>query len=358
MKAHETYCEKYYVCVNNVWAVLSSCAPGTHFDPVNDQCDFIANLNRQDCISTPVDNECVDGEYFEGPFCEEYYKCVNGKKVLLECPYFRKFDIETHECKIRNQVSCSCVTKYPDACSDGDLLKDDLKCSQFKHCVLGEWVKKHCGTSYYDHDLGHCNLKENVLPKRPECANSDDTHDSDAIEASDCTYGSGDISDADKFPTIAQFNTFNDDKISHVRFVVHQFTPRFDCTQDWFAAPHPFECDRYIQCRTGGTNAWDKDEIIGCPPGQRFHASQWGGQCLDSEPCNAYCGDERKRHVPFSFLEVIDSCCSCPNEDTLVNIEDMDDHDGDQFTWCHKGKETRVYCCEGLVINPILKRCE
>jgi hypothetical protein len=170
-----------------------------------------------------------------------------------------KFDSD-HFCKIRNFVTRACDTKYPNACSDGDLKKDPFKCAQFYECALGGWVKKHCGTSYYDEELGYCNSRAEVISKRPECATCDNTIDTDALEAEDATHEAGTITNDQKYPDLSVFKTFGESQKDHVRFVKHHLVAS-DCSSAWEPSPHPFECHKYLNCQGADIS------IAPCPVG-------------------------------------------------------------------------------------------
>jgi hypothetical protein len=296
-------------------------------------------------------------------FCENYYECYNNVWVLHECEYKQKFDSD-HFCKTRNFVQRACETKYPNACSDGDLKKDLHKCPQFYKCVLGDWVKNHCGTSYYDEELGHCNSKAAVLLKRPECATCDETIDSDAFEAEDATHDAGTVSNAEKYPELSVFKTFSESQKDHVRFVQHKLVAS-DCSSAWEPSPHPFECHKYLNCQGADIG------VAACPTGFTWKKNTdyygkpiWGGYCEVGAPCVGYCGDPTNKHIPFSFMEEatrIPPCseaCTCVTDDAIVSTFDADDYDGDQFTYCVNHIEYRVYCCEGTVLNPVTRRCD
>jgi hypothetical protein len=267
-----------------------------------------------------------------------------------------KFDDVEKICKIRNCVTRPCVSLFPDACSHGDKMKDSLKCSQYQDCVNGDWVKTHCGTSYYDDVLGHCNTKEAVRALREECINSDDTHDADAMEAPDATSDTNQISDADKVPDLARFSAFPAEKKALVKFVIHHYVDtRLDCTNYpiWFQAPHPFDCMKYTYCRDG--SQWGEDTLEECPSGTSFQPGQWGGNCMLGLQCSGYCADPTMNPTPYSVGEINNPANTCAVEGALLGILNST---WDKFIFCHGGKEVIAYCCKGLHFNPYTNKCE
>jgi hypothetical protein len=358
--AHETTCEQYYICVHGDWSVLSTCALGSYYNPDTQACESNDNFGRTDCTlahTTPTTHECYYGEVrAHESTCEQYYTCNNGVKVLQLCPNKMKFDDVEKICKIRNCVTRPCVSLFPDACSHGDKMKDALKCSQYQDCVNGDWVKTHCGTSYYDDALGHCNTKETVIAQRPECVTTDESHDADAVEAPDATYVSTQISDADRFPDLARFTAFPAEKKALVKFVTHHFADsRFGCSNypTWFLAPHPFDCRKYTYCKDG--SQWGVDTLEECPSGTSFQAGQWGGNCMTGLPCSGYCSDHTMNPTPYSIGEINNPAGSCAVEGAVLSYLNAE---WNKVTLCHGGKDVIVYCCRGLEFNLATQKCE
>ncbi|ODN00760.1 putative chitinase 3 [Orchesella cincta] len=123
-------CSLYYMCVEG-FPVLSKCAEGTLFDPINHQCDLEANVNCSSNanrtiaqgydfptshleIDSPLNsqNECPTGVTRalipSTNSCSEYMVCFDGSNLgTLECKAGLHFDFTSQSCIPQSLSMCN-----------------------------------------------------------------------------------------------------------------------------------------------------------------------------------------------------------------------------------------------------------
>ncbi|XP_068622125.1 uncharacterized protein [Battus philenor] len=114
---HETDCAKFYYCVHGK-KVERSCAPGTHFNPVIQVCDWPENVqcagsdggsNRPPDI---LDNGCPSDFDIHKLLphennCSKFYYCVFGEKVERDCPENTHFNPNLQVCDWPENAGCA-----------------------------------------------------------------------------------------------------------------------------------------------------------------------------------------------------------------------------------------------------------
>ncbi|XP_058065618.1 probable chitinase 10 [Anopheles bellator] len=106
-------CSKYFYCYNGKFHP-HSCAPGLHWDPLNNWCTTIAESKCQNFTPYTEVNEptlvpkkvhCQDdlARWVKHPKSERhYYLCYKGKSLLKRCDDGLVWDAATHSCNFHN----------------------------------------------------------------------------------------------------------------------------------------------------------------------------------------------------------------------------------------------------------------
>lgn len=108
-------CNRYYICHNHQTIGLN-CAPGKHFDPINNWCDIPENANCEVAVGPdpetppPIDTiQCPDDGFYYRPHpttCEYYFLCANGESTMMQCAPGLKFDTKTDRCTLADDATC------------------------------------------------------------------------------------------------------------------------------------------------------------------------------------------------------------------------------------------------------------
>ncbi|XP_059608260.1 protein obstructor-E-like [Phlebotomus argentipes] len=119
--ADTTHCEKYYICANGI-PYQHHCAPGVHWDYINNQCDFPGNAfcyekgdnNVEDVpdFEEPDEDEplpdCTgDQKFFPYPEdCSKYYICIGGSPFIMSCPSNYHWNAPRFQCDLPQSATC------------------------------------------------------------------------------------------------------------------------------------------------------------------------------------------------------------------------------------------------------------
>jgi len=122
--AHQTDCDKYYLC-NNGTATLFSCQEGLYYDidlKVCNFAEFVDCTGRVTPAPTTTTTQAptqppVTGDYeFECPsaggafphdiYCEKYFICVNNEATEKTCPEGQLYDLKYDGCNFAELVYC------------------------------------------------------------------------------------------------------------------------------------------------------------------------------------------------------------------------------------------------------------
>ncbi|XP_058122242.1 probable chitinase 10 [Anopheles ziemanni] len=107
-------CRLHFLCVGNT-TIVRLCAPGTVFDGENGWCipDDAENpcqRVRPPAPPTSVIDQCrADSELKKIPhpqLCDVYYRCLNGRLFVRQCPPGLLFDNDRAQCNLAENVSC------------------------------------------------------------------------------------------------------------------------------------------------------------------------------------------------------------------------------------------------------------
>ncbi|XP_050067354.1 uncharacterized protein LOC126556174 [Anopheles maculipalpis] len=107
-------CQRYYICIGNV-TVERFCAPGTIFEAANEWCivDDVENPCEPDRLPPPpeaVIEQCTEenelNKIAHPTLCDVYYRCLNGRLWIRQCPTGLFFDPERSQCNLPDFVSC------------------------------------------------------------------------------------------------------------------------------------------------------------------------------------------------------------------------------------------------------------
>ncbi|XP_050462451.1 uncharacterized protein LOC126857261 [Cataglyphis hispanica] len=162
---HKTDSSLYYLCVNGK-KILKHCPAGLHFNVTLQMCDYPTkthgdltskflttakfltahSVNLRDCPpagSTEkilLPHECK---------CDQYYECVNERKVLRYCEDGLHFDHNKNTCSHPNDAEC------PNVClcvTEKTLLPHECNCEQYYECVEGKQALRTClNNQYFDY---------------------------------------------------------------------------------------------------------------------------------------------------------------------------------------------------------------
>ncbi|XP_058117776.1 probable chitinase 10 [Anopheles ziemanni] len=106
-------CSKYYYCYNGKFHP-HSCAPGLHWDPVNNWCTTIAEskcmnftpyteVNEPTLVPKKVSCKDDQARWVKHPKSERhYYLCYKGKSMLKRCDDSLVWDEATHSCNFQH----------------------------------------------------------------------------------------------------------------------------------------------------------------------------------------------------------------------------------------------------------------
>uniref|UniRef100_A0A182NDG7 Chitin-binding type-2 domain-containing protein n=1 Tax=Anopheles dirus TaxID=7168 RepID=A0A182NDG7_9DIPT len=111
-------CKKYFICVGNM-TVERLCAPGTVYDPVNGWCviDDVENPCERERPPPPPESVVVqcaeESELKKIPHpteCDVYYRCLNGRLWVRQCPAGLLFDSVREQCNLAEIVPLTIIT--------------------------------------------------------------------------------------------------------------------------------------------------------------------------------------------------------------------------------------------------------
>ncbi|XP_032682919.1 uncharacterized protein LOC116849660 [Odontomachus brunneus] len=113
----------------------------------------------------PPDNECRwsnDGLLLPHECkCDKYYECVEGNRILRECPHGLYFSKKYQGC-VKFEDS-DCKKKPPYKCTrDGELIPHECDCSKYYKCRENDWVLRECKNGLH------------FSPKRRKCEDKDE----------------------------------------------------------------------------------------------------------------------------------------------------------------------------------------
>ncbi|CRL07566.1 CLUMA_CG020531, isoform A [Clunio marinus] len=106
-------CDEYYICMNGR-PVLLQCAPGQHWNIQENSCDDPA---RAGCAPVPPPNQlpnCPPGvtRYLPHPTnCNWFIYCNNGNRSVQQCRPLQHFDINLERCLVKTIARCITNTR-------------------------------------------------------------------------------------------------------------------------------------------------------------------------------------------------------------------------------------------------------
>ncbi|CAH2988070.1 unnamed protein product [Chilo suppressalis] len=288
-------CSKFYIC-NFGQKVERDCAPGTHFNPALEVCDWPENAG---CESGGDDNDNGDGDNGNGDNgngtlpngcpadfsvhqllpsedCSKFYYCNFGEKVESSCPQGTHFNAKLQVCDWPENAGCESGGDsndngngdngngdngngtLPNGCpADFSVhqLLPSKDCSKFYYCNFGEKVESSCpqGT-HFNAKLQVCDWPENAG------CESNDNGDGDNGDGDngDGENGNGDNGDGDNGDGENGDGGDNGGTLPNgcpADFSVHQLLPSKDCS-------------KFYYCNYG-----EKVESS-CPQGTHFNAKE------------------------------------------------------------------------------------
>ncbi|XP_043486985.1 chitin-binding domain protein cbd-1-like [Polistes fuscatus] len=385
---HETNCSLFYKC-DEGRKVLHQCPPTLHFNPVLQVCDLPQFAN---CTSKP-DNE-IDGqqeiETTTGPVpttttrrpsttkpgipdhcpshdsgevvhlphetnCTLFYKCVEGNKVLHQCPPTLHFNPVLQVCDLPQFANC---TSKPDkeVNVNQDLANDEAQisadsdraatecppddhnklvhiphetnCSLFYKCNRGQKILHQCPpTLHFNPRLNICDFPENAkCESKPEYLiyiDQDLANDEAQISA-----------DSDRAATECPPDDHN--KLVHI--------------------PHETNCSLFYKCNRG------QKILHQCPPTLHFNPRLNICDLPENAKCESKPEDEVDKGQDLAdisidlVVEPVNRECPLRSFGEVVHL--AHEFNCSLFYKCVNGKKVRFQCPLGLHYNPVLQVCD
>ncbi|KAL2719605.1 chitin-binding domain protein cbd-1-like isoform X1 [Vespula squamosa] len=423
---HETNCSLFYKC-NKGNKILQRCPPGLHYNPVMQICllpeqakctskpdnkvdgnqDLSENegLGENSESSTEVPTTTTPssrpdhcpahdtGDVVHLPHetdCTLFYKCIEGEKIIQQCPPGLHFNAELQVCDLPEHANCtsksenkvdgnqdlseneglgensesstevpntSTPSSRPDHCpahDTGDVvhLPHETDCTLFYKCIEGEKIIQQCPPGlHFNAELQVCDL-----PEHANCTSKSENKVDGNQDLSE-NEGLGENSESStEVPNTSTSGSIPDHCPSHDSGdVVH--------------LPHETNCSLFYKCLEG------KKIVLRCPPNLHFNPIL---QVCDL-PEQAHCkskpgngGDENQElpetketsAPPPSSTGVPTSSTSgsipdhCPSHDSGDVVHLPHETNCSLFYKCLEGKKIVLRCPPNLHFNPILQVCD
>lgn len=166
--AHETDCEKFYMCLGGE-KIEQICPPRNnkgqrlHFNKRCQVCDWpgaakCENTGDGDITTTPETSipgcnkskeweDCSDKKDgtllpHECCLCDRFYLCRDGDKIAKQCPKDKYFSMRYQGCVYKDDSDCP--KEIGECEKDGDLLPHECKCENYYECQDDEKILRHC----------------------------------------------------------------------------------------------------------------------------------------------------------------------------------------------------------------------
>ncbi|KAI8441638.1 hypothetical protein MSG28_015198 [Choristoneura fumiferana] len=322
---HESDCAKFYYCVHGE-KVQRECGPGTHFNPVEQICDWPHNAgcanggsgedsgnSNEGGASGEGDNteEVDNGNSGEGDNTEEVDNGNSGEGENTE-------EVDNGNSGENNNVSSAEsneveVELLPNGCpADFDihqLLPHESDCTKFYYCVHGEKQERECRDDlFFNPAIQVCDWPANV-----DCTNANSGESNNNSEEPISTEETESASSED-----------NDGILENgcpADFDVHKLLP------------HPYYCDRFFYC-VNGAKVCDHPSNVNCVGG--------AGSVIPSSEESASSEVDPEGILPNG----------CPAD---FNIHQLLPHETDcaKFYYCVHGEKVERDCGPNTHFNPV-----
>jgi len=173
---HPDSCAEYLICwQGELWE--QECPPGMLFDPWDAFCDYEEYVVCLDDLPEgpwPDDDLCPppgsnEVRFLPSLYCDEFYICINGQPVLLQCRPGQHWNVYEEFCDDPINAGCD-PNGNPDPDHPGQLpncpwgftgqLPHPSNCNWFIHCNNGNRSIQQCQhLHHFDLDQGRCIVK-------------------------------------------------------------------------------------------------------------------------------------------------------------------------------------------------------
>lgn len=96
-------CSEFYACVNGV-PIHMECADNLYFNSLKGKCDFKDNVRCS--IGVPVCDRTMHKFFPHESSCNLFYYCRYGHLSIQRCSYFYYWNAERNECQLNNGQQC------------------------------------------------------------------------------------------------------------------------------------------------------------------------------------------------------------------------------------------------------------
>nr|XP_050863124.1 uncharacterized protein LOC127069747 isoform X2 [Vespula vulgaris] len=413
---HETDCTLFYKCVEGE-KVIQQCPGGLHFNANLQICDLPEHANctskldneidgNQDLSeieglntaisesSTPgsIPDHCPShdtGDVVHLPHetdCTLFYKCVEGEKVIQQCPGGLHFNANLQICDLPEHANCtskldneidgnqdlseieglntaisesSTPGNIPDRCPSHDTgdvvhLRHETDCTLFYKCVEGNKVLQQCPAGlHFNPALQVCDLPEQANCRSKPGDNGDENQELPVTRGST----SAPPQSSTGIPTSSTPGNIPDHCPSDDNGnVVH--------------LPHETNCSLFYKCHEG------QKVVLQCPPHLHFNRFLQVCDLPEQANCKSKPGDngDENQELPVtrgSTSAPPQSSTGIPTSSSPGNIPDHcpSDDNGNVvhlphetncslFYKCHEGQKVVLQCPPHLHFNPVLQVCD
>ncbi|XP_072384948.1 uncharacterized protein [Diabrotica undecimpunctata] len=351
-------CSIYYECIRGHQYQLV-CPPGLLFNTDTNYCDVAEYVNCNDNTKDPL---CPSAQgssnvvYSED--CSKFYRCVDGKKQLNNCPENMYFNSKTSGCDYMDNVDCGSVPAptIPSAATESSAatsspstptvvptttgpidptcpassgiikIVDPDDCSKYYECNQGSKSLKSCPENlYFNPETLQCDYMDNVdcqaVPTRQTNPATESTR---ASRVTTTTTGPID-------PTCPASSGIT-------KFV------------------YPEDCSKYYECNQGTKS------LKSCPENLYFNPETLQCDYMDSVDCQAVPSratnptteSTRASTATTTTTGPVDP--TCPASSGISKFVYPDDCS--KYYECNNGKKSLKNCPENLYFNPVTLACD
>ncbi|XP_046659634.1 probable chitinase 10 isoform X2 [Homalodisca vitripennis] len=158
-------CAKFMQCDHGGW-VVRDCAPGTHWNPAIEKCDWPYNVDCKAVSADISETKCMDGQYEPYPFdCAKFKQCDHGRWLVRDCGPGTHWNQAIKTCDWPYNVDCTAVSAdiSETKCMDGQYEPYPFDCAKFKQCDHGRWLVRDCGPgTHWNQAIKTCDWPYNV----------------------------------------------------------------------------------------------------------------------------------------------------------------------------------------------------
>lgn len=163
--ADDQDCERYNVCCSGEKVSLE-CAPGFHFNAVNQHCDTKENANCEIDPDIDITITCPSQGIHFLPHprdCHYYFICVHGEESSIQsCAPNTYWDAVNNRCDVRDNVLCAEDLTCPD--TGVEFLPHPKSCRTYFMCISGIANQLQCAPGFYWNEIhNYCDVEENVV---------------------------------------------------------------------------------------------------------------------------------------------------------------------------------------------------